>query len=437
IRGHRRTYIGSMPGRIIQQMKRVGVTNPVFLLDEVDKMSSDFRGDPSAALLEALDPEINKEFVDHYLEIPYDLSGVMFITTANLTQPIPPPLLDRMEVIRLSGYTEEEKLNIAKLHLLPRQLKEHGLNEESLKISDSVVLEIIRRYTREAGVRNLERELAQVCRKHTACLVAEHEEKNGDAVEKGEKGKSEKGGKKRAAKADIEQKCAVVTKKNLEKYLGKPKHRYGVIGETDEVGLATGMAWTQTGGEILSIEATLMPGKGELILTGLLGDVMKESAQAALSYARAHSEGLNLGTDYFKNTDIHLHVPEGAIPKDGPSAGIALAVSLISALSGRPVDRNVAMTGEITLRGRALPVGGIKEKVFAAHRAGITKIILPVENEKDYYEIQPNVRRNLEALFVDHVEQALKATLKGEAAGETEGANKNAASRGGGKSAKK
>jgi len=436
IRGHRRTYIGSMPGRIIQQMKRVGVTNPVFLLDEVDKMSSDFRGDPSAALLEALDPEINKEFVDHYLEIPYDLSGVMFITTANLTQPIPPPLLDRMEVIRLSGYTEEEKLNIARLHLLPRQLKEHGLNEESLKISDSVVLEIIRRYTREAGVRNLERELAQVCRKHTACLVAEHEEKNGRAVEKGDKGKSEKGGKKRAAKEDIEQKCAVVTKKNLEKYLGKPKHRYGVIGETDEVGLATGMAWTQTGGEILSIEATLMPGKGELILTGLLGDVMKESAQAALSYARGHSEGLNLGTDYFKNTDIHLHVPEGAIPKDGPSAGIALAVSLISALSGRPVDRNVAMTGEITLRGRALPVGGIKEKVFAAHRAGITKIILPVENEKDYYEIQPNVRRKLEALFVDHVEQALEATLKS-AGGKGGGGKNNAASRGGGKSAKK
>jgi len=327
-----------MPGRILQQMKRAGTTNPVFLLDEVDKMSTDFRGDPSAALLEVLDPDINHEFMDHYLEIPYDLSGVMFIATANLVQPIPAPLLDRMEVIMMSSYTEDEKLSIAKLHLIPKQLEAHGLTADSLKISDGVLLEIIRRYTRESGVRNLEREIAQLCRKHATFVVEQQQKEQAEAKPKKRK-------KKKEAEDGIKLIPAVISRKNISKYLGKPKYRYGHIAEKDEVGVATGMAWTQSGGEILTIEATLMPGKGNLTLTGLLGDVMKESAQAALSYARSCADSLSLPKDFFQKTDIHLHVPEGAIPKDGPSAGVALTTALVSALSKKAVNRNVAMTG--------------------------------------------------------------------------------------------
>jgi ATP-dependent Lon protease len=425
IRGHRRTYIGSMPGRILQQMKKAQTANPVFLLDEVDKMSTDFRGDPSAALLEVLDPEINHEFVDHYLEIPYDLSGVMFICTANLASPIPAPLLDRMETIQMTSYTEEEKLNIAKIHLIPKQVEKHGLTMEAIKMSDGVLLEIIRRYTRESGVRNLEREIAQLCRKHATCVVetqqtAEKEE----AAKKGGRKKAAK--KKKAVKEEII--CATITKKNLIKYLGRPKYRYGHIAEKDEIGVATGMAWTQAGGEILNIEVTLMPGKGNLTLTGLLGDVMKESAQAAVSYARARADDFKLPRDFFQKTDIHLHVPEGAIPKDGPSAGVSLTTALVSALTKTPTDRNVAMTGEITLRGKVLPVGGIKEKVLAAHRAGIETVILPEENEKDYMEIQPHVRRQLKVIFVTKAEQVLEAAL-GKPAPEKK--TKSAATKGG------
>ncbi|HOO55385.1 MAG TPA: endopeptidase La [bacterium] len=404
IRGHRRTYIGSMPGRIIQQMKKAAVVNPLFLLDEVDKMSTDFRGDPAAALLEVLDPEMNSEFADHYLEIPYDLSKVMFITTANLVQPIPAPLLDRMEVIQMTSYTEDEKMNIARRHLLPRQLEKHGLDPGSINISDEIFLEIIRRYTREAGVRNLERQLAHICRKHASNSVRKLQSKD---VLNGKPGKKKAAGKEK--KPQIPK--IRLTKQSLSKYIGPPRYRYGRIGEKDETGVATGMAWTQTGGEILNIEVTLMPGKGNLILTGLLGDVMKESAQAAVSYSRSKADEFELKKDYFQKYDIHLHVPEGAIPKDGPSAGVALTTALVSALTGRPVDRNLAMTGEITLRGKVLPVGGIKEKVLAAHRAGITKVVLPVDNEKDYIEIQENVIRDLNIIFVETIDQVLDAAL--------------------------
>ncbi|MFA6448005.1 MAG: endopeptidase La [bacterium] len=423
IRGHRRTYIGSMPGRILQQMKKASTANPVFLLDEVDKMSTDFRGDPSAALLEVLDPEINHEFVDHYLEIPYDLSGVMFICTANLAQPIPAPLLDRMETIQMTSYTEEEKLNIAKIHLIPKQVEKHGLTPEAISMSDGVLLEIIRRYTRESGVRSLEREIAQLCRKHATCVV--------ETQQKEEMEEEKKTGKKKAKKKNGEKEeiiCATITRKNLSKYLGRPKYRYGHIAEKDEIGVATGMAWTQAGGEILNIEATLMPGKGSLTLTGLLGDVMKESAQAALSYARSRADDFNLNKDFFQKTDIHLHVPEGAIPKDGPSAGVSLTTALVSALTKTPADRNVAMTGEITLRGKVLPVGGIKEKVLAAHRAGIETVILPEDNEKDYMEIQPHVRRQLKVIFVTKAEQVLEAALLKQAPGKKK---KSDASKGG------
>jgi len=403
IRGHRRTYVGSMPGRILQQMKKAGAVNPVFLLDEVDKMSTDFRGDPSAALLEVLDPEINHEFADHYLEIPYDLSNVMFIATANLVQPIPPPLLDRMEVIPLAGYTEPEKLNIARRHLIPKQLEKHGLSDVTLKISEEALLEIVRRYTREAGVRNLERQIAQLCRKQASYIVEKMQ------TDEMIKRKKTFGDSKPAKNNDV---ASEITLKNLSKYLGHPKYRYGRKGETDEVGVVTGMAWTQSGGEILNIEATLMPGgKGTLTLTGLLGDVMKESAQAALSFSRTLSDALGLDKDFFQKTDIHVHVPEGATPKDGPSAGVSMTTALISALSGIPINRSVAMTGEITLRGKVLPVGGIKEKVLAAHRAGIQTVILPSENEKDYLEIQPNVRKEVKAVFVDRIEKVLSVAL--------------------------
>ena len=378
IRGHRRTYVGSMPGRILPGMKQAGSKNPVFLLDEIDKMTSDFRGDPSSALLEVLDPEQNYMFSDHYVEVPFDLSKVMFITTANSTHNIPKPLLDRMEVIHLSGYTEEEKVRIALDFLFPKQLKEHGLRPQNLSISEGAVRRIIREYTREAGVRNLEREIATICRKTAREVVKDRN------------------------------KSIKVGKNNLATFLGPPRYRYGIAEKESQVGLSTGLAWTESGGDILSVEVALMQGKGRLILTGQLGDVMKESAQAGLSYIRSRQEYLSIEPDAHEKIDIHLHVPEGAIPKDGPSAGITIATALASAFANRPVRNDVAMTGEITLRGRVLPVGGIKEKVLAAHRAGIKTVILPSENQKDLEDVPQNVRRKMEFVLVDHMDQVLE-----------------------------
>jgi ATP-dependent Lon protease len=382
IRGHRRTYIGALPGKIIQCMKKAESGNPVFLLDEVDKMSTDFRGDPSSALLEVLDPEQNSTFNDHYLDVDYDLSKVMFITTANTLERIPRPLQDRMEIIRIPGYTEIEKLNIAKKYLVRKQREANGLDEKHIEFSDNAILAIIRHYTKEAGVRNLEREIATVCRKVAVEVV----------------------------KTD-RQAHVLVTAKNLQKHLGAPKFRTSKAEEVAKVGVATGLAWTELGGELLAIEVTVMPGKGKLTITGKLGDVMQESAQAAISYVRSRAGELGLERDFYQKVDIHVHVPEGGIPKDGPSAGITMATAVVSALTRYPVRHDVAMTGEITLRGRVLPIGGLKEKVLAAHRAGIKTILIPLENEKDIPEIPPAIVKSLRLELVEHMDQVLRKAL--------------------------
>ncbi|WP_257346381.1 endopeptidase La [Pseudalkalibacillus decolorationis] len=384
IRGHRRTYVGAMPGRLIQGMKKAGSINPVFLLDEIDKMSNDFRGDPASALLEVLDPEQNHTFSDHYIEEPYDLSKVMFVTTANNMSTIPGPLLDRMELIQIAGYTEIEKLHIAKQYLVKKQTKAHGLEKGKVQIRDEAILQVIRRYTREAGVRSLERVIASLCRKAAKQIVS--------------------GEKKRV----------IITNKTVEELLGKPKFRYGQAEDEDQIGTATGLAYTTVGGDTLSIEVSVAPGKGKLLLTGKLGDVMKESAQAAFSYIRSRAEELNIDPEFLEKNDIHIHVPEGATPKDGPSAGITMATALISALTHRPVRKEVGMTGEITLRGRVLPIGGLKEKTLSAHRAGLKKIIIPKENVSDLDDIPESVKSDLTFIPVSHLDEVLKEALIGE-----------------------
>jgi ATP-dependent Lon protease len=384
IRGHRRTYIGAMPGKVIQGLRKAGVKNPVFLLDEIDKMSTDFRGDPSSALLEVLDPEQNNTFGDHFLDVEYDLSSVLFIATANTLFSIPRPLLDRMEVIRIEGYTEEEKLHIAKRYLLAKQMEAHGLSPTQVHFADSAIYEIIRRYTREAGVRNLEREIANVCRK-----IAREVVKGSD--------------KKKRFNVGAQQ---------IKKYLGVARYSYGVREEESRVGLATGLAWTEVGGELLTIETTILPGQGKLTVTGKLGDVMRESAQAAMSYVRSRWQELGLEKDFYPKVDIHIHVPEGAIPKDGPSAGITMATALASALTGQTVDRDLAMTGEITLRGRVLPIGGLKEKLLAAKRAGITRVLIPKENEKNLEEVPPTILKALDIIPVAHMDEVLEEAMR-------------------------
>ncbi|HCE80137.1 MAG TPA: endopeptidase La, partial [Thermodesulfobacterium commune] len=382
IRGHRRTYVGALPGRIIQGIKQAGVNNPVFLLDEIDKLCSDFHGDPAAALLEVLDPEQNKDFVDHYLDVPFDLSKVLFIATANMTEPIPRVLLDRMEVIYLSGYTYQEKLEIAKRHILPKLLKEHGLKKNILKISDEVILKVIEEYTYESGVRELERKLAAICRKIARKLA------------EGEKGPFS------------------VTEENLVEFLGPPEYIEELKQEEDEIGVATGLAWTPNGGEVLYVEAVVMPGKGNLILTGHLGEVMKESAQAALSYIRAKYKELGIDPKFYTKYDIHVHVPSGAIPKDGPSAGITIAVAMISALTKKPISKDYAMTGEVTLRGKILPVGGIKEKSLAALRKGIKNVLIPAKNSKDLEDIPKELREKINFILVSHLDEVIKLVVK-------------------------
>jgi len=387
IRGHRRTYVGALPGRIIQGINQAATSNPVFMLDEVDKIGADYRGDPSSALLEVLDPEQNFSFRDHYLGVPYDLSNVMFIVTANVLDTIQPAFLDRMEVIRLSGYTDEEKLSIAKQHLIPKQMEENGINETPVVWTDSGIMRVITGYTKEAGLRNLEREVGTICRK-IAVQVA--------------------GGN--------QQESYRITDASVEKYLGPMKHFAEELLERDQVGVATGLAWTAVGGDILFIEALAVKGKGKLVLTGQLGDVMKESAQAALTYARAHSDEQNIPADYFETHDIHIHVPAGAIPKDGPSAGITMTSAIISMITGRPVKRNVAMTGEVTLRGDVLPIGGVKEKVLAARAAKITTIVMPKLNERDLIDVPEPIKRDMQFYFVEHVEEVLKIALLDKAA---------------------
>jgi ATP-dependent Lon protease len=382
IRGHRRTYIGSMPGKILQNMSKVGVRNPLFLLDEVDKMGMDFRGDPSSALLEVLDPEQNHTFTDHYVEVEYDLSEVMFVATAN-TLNIPPALLDRMEVIRISGYTEDEKVNIASRYLLPKQLKNNGLKKEEVSVSESAIRDIIRYYTREAGVRSLEREISKICRKVVKQLVSKDKEKK-----------------------------VLVTPKNLDKYLGVRRFTYGIAEKKNQVGQVTGLAWTEVGGELLTVEAALMPGKGKIQRTGKLGEVMQESVQAAHTVVRSRSDKLGIPAEDFEKKDIHVHLPEGATPKDGPSAGIAITTAIVSALTGIPVRADLAMTGEITLRGEVLVIGGLKEKLLAAHRGGIKTVLIPEENVKDLAEIPDNIKNKLDIVPVKWVDQVLEFALE-------------------------
>ncbi|MFN3413684.1 MAG: endopeptidase La, partial [Thermoanaerobaculum sp.] len=386
IRGHRRTYIGAFPGQIIQMMKKAGTVNPVFLLDEVDKLASDFRGDPAAALLEALDPEQNHAFLDHYLDVEYDLSKVFFICTANVTHTIPPALLDRMEVIQLSGYTHQEKLHIAQQFLIKKQIEAQGLSKYKVRLTDEAIKLLIERYTREAGVRNLEREIGSICRKLAREVLA----------------------KKLPTGAEL-----VVTEERVGELLGKPRFRVSRAEKQSQIGVATGLAWTEVGGEILATEVTLMKGKGNLTLTGQLGDVMQESARVALSYVRSRAVALPIPGDFFEQHDIHIHVPEGAIPKDGPSAGITMATALLSAVAGVAVRQDIAMTGEITLRGKVLPVGGIKDKVLAAYRAGITEVILPQENEKDLEEIPEEVKSLMQFHLVSHMDDLLPLVLDG------------------------
>ena len=384
IRGHRRTYVGAMPGRIIQGMKTAGTANPVFLLDEIDKMAMDFRGDPASALLEVLDPEQNSTFSDHYIELPFDLSNVMFVTTANAVHNIPRPLLDRMEVLYIPGYTELEKKEIAERYLLPKQRRDHGLKEDQLAVEPEALQALIREYTRESGVRGLEQQIAAICRKAAKEIVS-----------------------------DPERGPIVVDRKRVEEWLGPAKYRYGLAEQEDQVGAATGLAWTEVGGDTLMIEVTVMPGKGKLTLTGKLGDVMKESAQAAFSYTRSKAVEFGIDPDFHEKNDIHIHVPEGAIPKDGPSAGITMATALISALTGRPVSKEVAMTGEITLRGRVLPIGGLKEKSLAAHRAGIRKVLVPKDNARDLQDVPECIRQELEFVTVSHMDEVLAHALVG------------------------
>ncbi len=381
IRGHRRTYIGAMPGSIINSIKKAGTKNPVFLFDEIDKLGNDYRGDPASGLLEVLDPEQNNTFTDHFLDVPFDLSKVLFVTTANTTQSIPAPLLDRMEVIQISGYTAEEKLQIALVHLVPKQIKEHGLKEKDIIIDQSAIEGIINYYTREAGVRNLERNIANICRK--------------------------------AAKKVVEEKIEIIeiNGSNLSEYLGAKKYRFDLLDDKNQIGVANGLAWTEVGGETLSVEVNTMKGTGKIQLTGKLGDVMKESAMTGISYIRANSGSLNIEPDFYKDIDIHIHVPEGAIPKDGPSAGITIATAVVSALSNTPINRELAMTGEITLRGRVLPVGGVKDKVLAANRMGIKKILLPIDNSKDLDDIPKDIREKIEFVMVENMDQVLDHAL--------------------------
>lgn len=381
IRGHRRTYIGAIPGRVVSCIKDAGTNNPVFLFDEVDKIGADFKGDPASALLEVLDPEQNNTFTDHFLEIPFDLSKVMFITTANSTDTIPRPLLDRMEIVEVPGYTEEEKVKISQRYLIPKKTKEHGLKKENIKISEKALHDLINYYTRESGVRNLEREIANLCRKVARKIVTN------------------------------KAKSYTITPGNLEKYLGKKRYHYDIVEGENQVGVTTGLAWTIVGGDTLQIETTAVAGSGKLVLTGQLGDVMQESAKAGISYIRSVADKLNIEEDFYKKYDLHVHIPEGAVPKDGPSAGVTMCTAVISTLTNTPVRRDVAMTGEITLRGKVLPVGGIREKVLAAHRAGIKKVLLPRENERDISEIPNAVRKQLEFVLIDDVSKALEEAM--------------------------
>jgi ATP-dependent Lon protease len=385
IRGHRRTYVGAMPGRIIQELRRAGTRNPLMMLDEVDKLGADFRGDPASALLEVLDPAQNFTFTDHYLDLPFDLSSVFFIATANLTDTIPGPLIDRMEMIELSGYTEQEKLEIGKRYLLPRQIEANGLTKRAVRVSEGAIREVIRSYTREAGVRNLERELGTICR----------------------------GVARKIAEGDSEQ--VSVTQENVGDYLGPERFRWELAQEKDEIGVAAGLAATSAGGDVLFVEASVVPGKGKLTLTGKLGDVMQESAQAALTYARSRGAALGIAPAFFKHNDLHIHVPAGAVPKDGPSAGVTMATALVSAMTRRPIHKDIAMTGEITLRGKVLPVGAIRDKVLAAHRAGSKRVVLPAENEPQLEDVPEEIRRDLEFIFASHVDEVLNVALHPEA----------------------